>query len=95
MSLLTSPLFWQAAAERSVSTAAQTGIAVIGLDAVTVADVSWAYVGGAALLAALLSLLKSVAVANIGNVGPGLGPEQLVPPAAKHAEGDPVELEGA
>lgn len=53
------------AAERAVSTAAQTAIAVIGVDAVTqhvsIADVDWPLVAGAAGLAAVLSVLKTLA----------------------------------
>jgi len=53
------------AAERAVSTAAQTAIAVIGVDAVTqgvsIAEVDWPLVAGAAALAGVLSVLKTLA----------------------------------
>lgn len=59
------------AAERAVSTAAQTAIAVIGVDAVTthvsIIDVDWPLVGGAAALAAALSVLKTLAA--LGTTG--------------------------
>jgi len=59
------------AAERAVSTAAQTAVAVIGVDAVTqhlsIVDVDWPLVGGAAALAGVLSVLKTLAA--LGTTG--------------------------
>lgn len=52
--------FMKAAAIRSLRTVAQTAIAVIGTSAV-LADVNWAAVASAAVLAGILSLLTSVA----------------------------------
>lgn len=49
-----------AAGVRAVKTAAQSAIGVIGASAV-MGDVQWAVVGSAALLAAVVSLLTSVA----------------------------------
>jgi hypothetical protein len=49
------------AIERAVSTAAQTAIGVIGVDAVGITDVSWTGVASAAGLAAALSVLKTLA----------------------------------
>ena len=50
----------KAAAVRAVKTAAQAAIGVIGASAV-MGDVSWAMVGSAAALAAIVSVLTSVA----------------------------------
>ena len=50
----------KAALVRAVKTAAQAAIGVIGASAV-MGDVDWAVVGSAALLAAILSVLTSVA----------------------------------
>lgn len=59
------------AAERAVATAAQTAIAVIGVDAVTqqvsIVAVDWPLVAGAAALAGALSVLKTLAA--LGSTG--------------------------
>lgn len=49
--------FWQDAAERVVSTAAQAAVASIGTTAL-IQGIDWRVVGGTAATAALLSLLK-------------------------------------
>ncbi len=49
-----------AAGMRAVKTAAQTAVATIGTTAV-VTEVNWKVVGGASLLAGVLSLLTSLA----------------------------------
>lgn len=52
--------FWKAAAIRAVRTFAQAAIAYIGTAAV-MSEVNWIEAGSAAVLAAVLSILNSVA----------------------------------
>ena len=52
--------FWKAAAIRAVRTLCQTAIATIGTTAV-IQEVNWLMVGSSALLAAILSILNSIA----------------------------------
>ena len=51
--------WFKAAGIRAIKTIAQTAIATIGTSAI-LAEVNWAVVGSAALLAGILSLLTSV-----------------------------------
>lgn len=60
--------WWTAAAIRAVKTLAQAAIAGIGTAAV-MGEVNWVYVGSAAVLAAVLSLLTSIA--GLPEVGDG------------------------
>ena len=52
--------WFYAASVRAVKTAAQTAVALIGTNAVGVTDVDWLAVGGAALLAGIVSILTSM-----------------------------------
>lgn len=52
--------FWIAALIRALRTLAQTAIATIGTSAV-LSEVNWAVVGSASVLAAILSILTSIA----------------------------------
>ena len=52
--------FWKAAAIRALRTFCQTAIATIGTTAV-LEEVNWIMVGSSSILAALLSILNSVA----------------------------------
>lgn len=52
--------FWKAAAIRAIRTFCQTAVATIGTTAV-IQEVNWLMVGSSALLAAILSILNSIA----------------------------------
>lgn len=72
MSLFTTR-FWADAAERAITTAAQSAIAVIGVDALTpIIEVDWAGVGGIAATAAVLSVLKSLVASQVGDTSASL-----------------------
>lgn len=75
-------LFWRAALERSLKSAAQgailAGVGVAKFDALTA---SWETIGGAALGAAVLSVLTSVASdAVTSGSGPSLTDAEVLPP---------------
>jgi hypothetical protein len=57
---LVSADFWKAAGIRALKTFCQTAIAAIGTTAL-IEEVNWLVVGSASLLAAILSLLTSIA----------------------------------
>ena len=69
--------FWRAAIERAVRTLAQTIVALLGTGATGLLDVDWVQALSVAALAALLSVLTSLAAAGVGPGGPSLGPETL------------------
>ena len=69
-----------AAAERAVKTMAQTAAALIGTGAVGILDVDWAQIASVSALAAIVSLLTSVASAGIGPHGPSLADESIIEP---------------
>jgi hypothetical protein len=81
MGTLSTAAFWEATAERSVKTLAQTLIAVFTVSGVTPANIDFAeaaYTGG---MAALLSVLTSIVSSGIGRTaGPSLTTEELAPP---------------
>ena len=53
--------WWRAAGVRAIKTAAQTAVALIGTGAVGFTDLDWARIASVAGVAAVLSLLTSVA----------------------------------
>ena len=57
------------AAERAVKTAAQTAVALIGTGAVGVIDVDWQNVASVSAVAAVVSLLTSIASNPVGDRG--------------------------
>ena len=58
--------FWRGAAERAIKTAAQAGLAFFVVGETGVADVDWQTVGGVSLVAAIASVLTSLASAPFG-----------------------------
>lgn len=56
-------------AERAVKTAAQAAVGVLGVDALGVLDVDWAGVASVSGLAAVLSVLTSIASTGFGVKG--------------------------
>lgn len=71
--------FWKAAGERAIKTLAQTLVALIGANAVSVMELDWAQMIGVAATATILSVLTSIASANFGNTGPSLADETIEP----------------
>jgi uncharacterized protein (DUF58 family) len=63
--MLSNSKFWLSSLETAIRTAAAAALGVIGAEQfLTAFSVDWAVVGGVALLAAIVSLLTSVAVPN-------------------------------
>ena len=61
--------FWKGACERAIKTAAQAGLAFFVVGETGIADVDWATVGGGSLVAAVASVLTSLASAPFGPAG--------------------------
>ena len=66
MSQLTTNSFWKLAAERAVKTVAQTAVALIGADAFNVLEFDWTALGSVSVGAGIVSILTSIASANVG-----------------------------
>lgn len=60
-------VFWLAAVERAVKTAAQTALVTLGADRVDAFDADWRLVAGMALGGAVLSVLSSLASTQVGD----------------------------
>ena len=91
MSIYASRHFWEATAERSIKTTAQVTGGLLGADHIVgVLDVEWTQVGSVASLAALLSVLTSIASARIGKGGPSLGGEIVESDVVEWADGREV-----
>ncbi len=71
--------FWTAALERAVKTLAQTAVALVSVAGLGFLDVDWAQIGSVAGLAAVVSILTSIASAGVGGSGPSLANEVAVP----------------
>lgn len=61
MSNFTSTAWWAAAGTRAIKTAAQTAVALIGTGAVGFTDLDWVRIASVSGVAAVLSLLTSIA----------------------------------
>lgn len=86
MSTYTTPHFWTATAERAIKTVAQTVLGLLTADHIVgVLDVEWTQIGSVAALAALLSVLTSIASAQVGKGGPSLGGEIVESDVLEHA----------
>ncbi|MFC0547037.1 holin [Kutzneria chonburiensis] len=77
---LLSKLFWLQSLDRAVRTFAQTLVAVLGANGVGLLDAPWPAALSAAGMAAVLSVLTSVAASNAGTPGT---PDLLKAPAPK------------
>ena len=75
--------FWIATAERALRTFCQALVALLSANATGLLDAQWQGSLSAAGLAALLSVLTSVASSGVGGVGPSLANEVTSPPAPK------------
>ncbi len=79
MSIYTSGAYWTATAERAVKTVAQSAAALLVGNGVGILDVDWSQTGSVSALAGIVSVLTSVASAQIGGDGPSVGPEVVAP----------------
>ena len=76
-SFLLDPTFWAATAERTIRTAAQIALALIGTGALGITDVDWPGVASASALAAVACVLTCIAAgAATKGDGPSLGPAE-------------------
>lgn len=71
--------FWTATFERAVKTFAQAAVALLTADATGLLGVDWGQTASVAGLAALVSVLTSVASSGTGGSGPSLANEVAVP----------------
>jgi hypothetical protein len=92
VSTYTTAAFWKATAERALKTAAQVALALLSADHLLgVLDVDWQATSSATLLAALLSVLSSIASAKISSDGsPSLGGEVVESNVVEHLDGTEV-----
>lgn len=71
-------LFWKAAAERAISTGAQSALVLMGTDITGYLNLEWDKIAVISAVSLLASLIKSVAVAGASDGSPSLGSfEQL------------------
>lgn len=64
--------FWKATTERAIATAAQSGLAYLGMDLINVLEVSWPAFGGIVAGGAVFSVLKSLTVNAVTKTGPSV-----------------------
>lgn len=74
--------FWKAATERAIRTAAQTFVALVGVNVgvnagqqVGLFDIDWAQVTSVTALAVVLSYGTAIATSGVGGNGPGITEE--------------------
>jgi hypothetical protein len=77
--------FWKAALERAIRTFAQALIATLTTGATDLLDVSWGGAFSAAGMAAVLSVLTSIAFSGTGPSGPGMTESTAAPAGAETA----------
>ena len=76
--------FWLSSIERAFKTFAQSVVALIGTQALGILDVDWVQILSVAALAAVVSVLTSVASAELGKSrGPSLVSETISAAAVK------------
>jgi hypothetical protein len=77
---MTTAEFWASTFERAVKTFAQAAVALIGTGAAGVTELDWQQIGSVALVAAIVSVLTSLASDRIGTPGPSLVKEAVQVP---------------
>lgn len=76
-------VFWKATLERSVSTGAQTLLALAGTDALGWLALEWGQIGSASGIAAALSVVKSLALTSATG-SPAVGSQEQLTDTPKH-----------
>lgn len=66
-------LFWKAAAERAISTAAEFALVLLGTDLTGYLSVNWQNLIVISLIGGMTSLLKSLATAKASDGSPSVG----------------------
>lgn len=89
-STLASGQFWAAAAERAVKTLAQTLAALLVATDTDVLSTAWSSRLSVALMAAIVSLLTSVASDAATGSGPSLTDAEVLPEAPRGGDGPPT-----
>lgn len=64
-----SRVFWVSTFERAVKTAAQSAVGILTVGATSLLDIDWVGVASAAGLAAIVSVLTSIAGSQVGTAG--------------------------
>lgn len=83
--------FVRASAERAIKTFAQAAVALLGVDTFGLLDVDWVAVASASGLAALISLLTSIATAGVRSDGsPSLAGEVIESAVVERLDGAEV-----
>ena len=82
---MTTQEFWASTFERAVKTFAQAAVALIGTGAAGVTELDWQQIGSVSLVAAIVSILTSLASDRIGQPGPSLVREAVQVPVQPQA----------